>query len=143
MGSNLHPTNILNDLNIIQRRLLELQQLGRLHQVLELQGALGHVVRLAPLLYPGDVVVDLEAALPREEVAAHEEVVEGRHADEAEEIFGHLDRDGNGDVSLDEMTMLLVTAGQERRNRAASMQDISQAIAVLDRLLSVFVLLGE
>lgn len=71
------------------------------------------------------------------------DVLGSQHADEAEEIFVHLDRDGNGDVSLDEMTMLVVSAGEERKNRATSMRDISQAIAVLDRLLSLFVLLGQ
>ncbi|KAK4508811.1 hypothetical protein PRZ48_002550 [Zasmidium cellare] len=61
---------------------------------------------------------------------------------EAEEIFALLDRDANGDVSLDEMTLLIVNAGQERKNRASSMHDISQAIAVLDRLLSLVVLVA-
>lgn len=62
---------------------------------------------------------------------------------EADEIFALLDRDRNGDVSLDEMEMLVVNAGLERKNRATSMHDISQAIAVLDNLLSLFVLLGK
>jgi small-conductance mechanosensitive channel len=61
---------------------------------------------------------------------------------EAEEIFHALDRDGNGDVSLEEMTLLVTNVGQERKNRAASMHDISQAIAVLDRLLSLVVLIA-
>ena len=39
--------------------LLELEKIGRLHQVLKLQSALWHVVRLAPLLYTSDVVLDL------------------------------------------------------------------------------------
>ncbi|KAK5113370.1 hypothetical protein LTR62_003470 [Meristemomyces frigidus] len=60
-------------------------------------------------------------------------------AEMAEEMFHILDRDGNGDVSLEEMTTLLVDVAQERKDRAASMHDISQAIAVLDRLLSLFV----
>lgn len=70
------------------------------------------------------------------------DVLGEQHAGEAEEIFSHLDVDGNGDVSLHEMTMLVVNAGLERRNRATSMQDISQAIAVLDRLLSLIVLIA-
>lgn len=70
------------------------------------------------------------------------EVMGQQRTAEAEDIFGLLDRDGNGDVSLEEMTMLVVEAGQERKNRATSMHDISQAIAVLDRLLSVVVLLA-
>ena len=65
-----------------------------------------------------------------------------QRADEAEEIFAALDRDGNGDVSLDEMTMLVVRVGHDRKNRAKSMHDIGQAIAVLDRLLCVVVLVA-
>lgn len=62
--------------------------------------------------------------------------------EEAEEIFAALDKDCNGDVSLDEMTMLVVEVGMERKNRAKSMHDINQAIAVLDRLLSLVVLIA-
>ena len=40
-------------------RLLELEKLGGLHQVLQLQSALGHVVRLAPLLDTSDIILDL------------------------------------------------------------------------------------
>ncbi|KAK3642204.1 hypothetical protein LTR22_016220 [Elasticomyces elasticus] len=70
------------------------------------------------------------------------EVLGQQHSDAAEEIFHALDRDGNGDVSLEEMEMLVVNVGHERHNRAASMQDISQAIGVLDSLLSVLVLVA-
>lgn len=71
------------------------------------------------------------------------EVLGAERTELAEEIFHILDRDDNGDVSLDEMTYLIVDAGNERKDRAASMQDISQAIAVLDRLLSLVVLIGQ
>ncbi|KAK3717388.1 hypothetical protein LTR37_005777 [Vermiconidia calcicola] len=70
------------------------------------------------------------------------EVLGSHRSDEAEEIFGALDRDGNGDVSLEEMTMLVTSIGQERKNRATSMHEIGQAIAVLDRLLSFVVLVA-
>ncbi|KAH0284548.1 hypothetical protein M436DRAFT_68139 [Aureobasidium namibiae CBS 147.97] len=60
-------------------------------------------------------------------------------AEEADEIFNALDKDCNGDVSLDEMTMLVMEVGLERKNRASSMHDISQAIEVLDRMLVVVV----
>lgn len=62
--------------------------------------------------------------------------------EEAEDIFHLLDRDGNGDVSLEEMTLLVVGVGQERKNVAASMHDIGEAIAVLDRLLSLVVVVA-
>ncbi|WPG98233.1 Hypothetical protein R9X50_00102100 [Acrodontium crateriforme] len=69
--------------------------------------------------------------------------VRGYHLREhAEKIFEVLDGDENGDISLDEMTMFVVRVATERRNRMASMHDISQAIAVLDRLLSLVVLAG-
>lgn len=68
------------------------------------------------------------------------EILGEQQNQKVDEIFGLLDRDGNGDVSLDEMEMLVVQAGQDRKNRATSMHDISQAIAVLDRLLSAVVL---
>jgi hypothetical protein len=71
------------------------------------------------------------------------DVLGPQHKDEADEIFAHLDKDGNGDVSLDEMIMLVVDAAQDRKNRTNSMQDISHAISVLDRLLSLVVLIGE
>lgn len=66
----------------------------------------------------------------------------GREAD-SEEIFNILDRDGNGDVSIDEMTMLIVGCGRERKDRASSIQDISSAIAVLDRIMTIIVIIGE
>ncbi len=62
--------------------------------MLELERALGHVVALAPLLDAGDVVVDLQASLPREEVPAHEQVVKGRDADQAEQLRDRLGDDG-------------------------------------------------
>nr|POF04480.1 putative mscs family protein c2c4.17c [Quercus suber] len=70
------------------------------------------------------------------------EVLGAQHADEVDEIFTTLDRDGNGDVSLEEMTMLVLGVGTERKNRAVSMHDISQAIAVLDKMLSLAVLVA-
>lgn len=70
------------------------------------------------------------------------EVLGDSRAAESEAIFLALDRDGNGDVSLDEMTMLVVGLGEERKNRATSMQDISHAIGVLDKLLSFIVLIA-
>ncbi|KAF2725043.1 hypothetical protein K431DRAFT_216794 [Polychaeton citri CBS 116435] len=70
------------------------------------------------------------------------EVLGYRRLEEAEEIFEALDRDDNGDVSVNEMIQLVIDVGQERKNRATSMHDISQAIAVLDKLLGFVVLLA-
>lgn len=80
----------------------------------------------------------------RSELYKHDltEVLGRERAEQCDEIFAALDRDGNGDVSLEEMTALVVTAGQERRNRQASMQDVAQAIGVLDKMLSLVVLVA-
>ncbi|KAF2225547.1 Mechanosensitive ion channel-domain-containing protein [Elsinoe ampelina] len=57
------------------------------------------------------------------------------HREEAEEAFMALDRDGNGDISLDEMILTVVEFGRERKSIATSMHDVDQAITVLDGLL--------
>lgn len=68
------------------------------------------------------------------------EVLGHSRFDEAEDIFNVLDRDGNGDVSLEEMTMFVIDVSEDRKNRTVSMQDISYVIGVLDSLLSLVVL---
>jgi small-conductance mechanosensitive channel len=54
---------------------------------------------------------------------------------EAEEAFGAIDRDGNGDVSLEEMIATTTDIGRARKSIASSMHDVDQAIHVLDGLL--------
>lgn len=39
--------------------------------------------------------------------------------------------------------MLIVGCGRERKDRASSIQDISSAIAVLDRIMTIIVIIGE
>ncbi|TKA58227.1 hypothetical protein B0A49_10996, partial [Cryomyces minteri] len=83
-------------------------------------------------------------------------VVEGREAlyqedflevlgqdrqEEALECFAALDRDGNGDISLDEMILTIAEFGRERTSIASSMHDVDQAINVLDRLLQTVALI--
>lgn len=58
---------------------------------------------------------------------------------EAEECFAALDRDGNGDISLEEMIHMVNQIGQERRVVVSSMHDVDQAINVLNRLLTTIV----
>ena len=70
------------------------------------------------------------------------DVLGDNREEQAEEVFAALDENGNGDVSLDEMTMLILRLGRERRNRTITMLEIKEAIAVLDRLLSGVVLLA-
>ncbi|RMZ28410.1 hypothetical protein D0859_07502 [Hortaea werneckii] len=64
------------------------------------------------------------------------------HREQAEESFAVLDRDANGDVSLDEMIMVVREMSRERKAIATSMHDVDQAISVLDNLLSAVVLIA-
>ena len=71
-----------------------------------------------------------------------EDVVEVLGADrrtEAEEAFACLDRDGNGDISLDEMVLTVCEFGKDRHSIANSLHDVDQAITVLDSLLLVII----
>lgn len=76
------------------------------------------------------------------EALYHEDIVEVLGADhhaEAEEAFAILDRDGNGDISLDEMILTVCEFGKDRHSIANSLHDVDQAINVLDSLLCVIV----
>ncbi|KAI9728241.1 MAG: hypothetical protein M1834_007734 [Cirrosporium novae-zelandiae] len=55
--------------------------------------------------------------------------------EEAEEAFAAIDRDGNGDISLDEMIMTVCEIARTRRSISTSMHDVDAAIHVLDNLL--------
>lgn len=66
-----------------------------------------------------------------------EEVLGPARKDDAEEAFAALDTDGNGDISLDEMIIKVVDIGRGRKDIAASMRDVGQAIGVLDSVLCV------
>lgn len=84
-------------------------------------------------------VVEGKDALYQEDII---EVLRPDHHDEAIECFACLDRDGNGDISLDEMILTVCEFGRERHSIANSLHDVDQAINVLDSLLCtvVFVL---
>jgi hypothetical protein len=81
-------------------------------------------------------VVEGKNELSQEDIV--EVLGDERHV-EAEECFSALDRDGNGDISLDEMILTVTEFGRERKSIATSMHDVDQAINVLDRLLSTVV----
>ena len=110
---HIHPTDVLDNLDIAERGFLQLQQLGRLHQVLELQDALRHVVALAPLLNPCDVVVDLQPSLPGQEVASQEKVVEGCNTYELQQFCHCLVDDGLLNVVCPHGLVNLVEQAQE------------------------------
>lgn len=69
------------------------------------------------------------------------EVLGPLHREDAEECFAAIDADGNGDISLDEMIRKVVEISRERKAIANSMKDISQALAVFDKILLFVVLL--
>ncbi|KAI3327539.1 serine/threonine protein kinase [Xylariaceae sp. AK1471] len=83
-------------------------------------------------------VVEGKDALYAEDIA---EVLGSVHRDEAEECFGAIDADSNGDISLDEMIRKVVEISKERKAIANSMQDIGQALGVFDKILLFIVLL--
>lgn len=81
-------------------------------------------------------VVEGKDALYQEDI---EEVLGHDRVQEAEECFSALDRDGNGDISLDEMVLTVCEIGRERHSIANSLHDVDQAINVLDSLLCTIV----
>lgn len=81
-------------------------------------------------------VVEGKEALYREDIL---EVLGSDHRDEAEEAFSTLDRDANGDISLDEMVLTICDFGKERHSITNSLHDVDQAIHVLDKLLCTIV----
>ena len=81
-------------------------------------------------------VVEGKDALYQEDI---EEVLGLDRSQEAQECFGALDRDGNGDISLDEMILTVCEFGRERHSIANSLHDVDQAINVLDSLLCTIV----
>ena len=83
-------------------------------------------------------VVEGRGALYKGDIA---EVLGPDRRVEADECFACLDRDGNGDVSLDEMILTVCEFGRERHSIANSMHDVDQAIDVLDSLLCTVVLI--
>ncbi|KAF2761071.1 hypothetical protein EJ05DRAFT_251504 [Pseudovirgaria hyperparasitica] len=84
------------------------------------------------------LVVEGRNALYADDIA---EVLGADRTAEADECFSTLDRDGNGDISLEEMILTVTELGRERKSIATSMHDVDQAINVLDGLLSTVVLI--
>jgi hypothetical protein len=54
---------------------------------------------------------------------------------EAEEWFTAVDRDGNGDISLEEMILIVTEYARQRKSINSSMHDVDQAIDALDGLI--------
>jgi hypothetical protein len=69
------------------------------------------------------------------------EVMGPARQQEAEECFNSLDRDGNGDISLDEMILTVTDYSRQRKSLNSSMHDVDQAINALDGLLLTIALI--
>ncbi|KAJ8097214.1 Mechanosensitive ion channel-domain-containing protein [Lipomyces tetrasporus] len=63
-------------------------------------------------------------------------------AELADECMAMLDRDSNGDVSLDEIVLMFLELGREKKSVARSMHDVDNAIDVLNNVLTTIVLLA-
>jgi hypothetical protein len=63
------------------------------------------------------------------------EVMGPGRQEEAEECFAALDRDGNGDISLEEMILTVTDFARQRKSINSSMHDVDQAINALDGLI--------
>ncbi|KAK9428444.1 Mechanosensitive ion channel-domain-containing protein [Lipomyces doorenjongii] len=78
----------------------------------------------------------------REVVSAHlDEHGDANDSSEfAEECMAMLDRDGNGDVSLDEIVFVFLELGREKKSVSRSMHDVDNAINVLNNVLTTVVI---
>ena len=83
-------------------------------------------------------VVEGRDALYRDDLI---EVLGSNRRTEAEECFACLDRDNNGDISLDEMILTVTEFGRERKSIASSMHDVDQAIVSIHDYYYIFSLL--
>lgn len=81
-------------------------------------------------------VIEGKEALYQDDII---DVLGHEHEEEAMEAFGALDRDMNGDISLDEMIQVITQMSRDRKAIATSMHDVDQAINVLDRMLMTIV----
>ncbi|KAK8252690.1 Mechanosensitive ion channel-domain-containing protein [Phyllosticta capitalensis] len=85
-------------------------------------------------------VVEGKNALYPEDI---KEVLGADRETEADEAFTALDADGNGDVNLEEMILMVTEIGRTRKSVATSISDVSQAINVLDDMLCVVVFVAS
>ncbi|ODM14862.1 hypothetical protein SI65_09614 [Aspergillus cristatus] len=59
--------------------------------------------------------------------------------EEAETVFAMLDKDFNGDLSMDELEAVLVEIGRERKAITSSLKDLDSVVSRLGNVLDVFV----
>ncbi|RMD39989.1 hypothetical protein DV735_g5148, partial [Chaetothyriales sp. CBS 134920] len=82
------------------------------------------------------LVLEGRYALYRDDI---QDVLGPDHEQDAEEAFDTLDADGNGDISLDELTLRLIEFGRDRLSVTHSVRDLDQAIHILDSVLLAIV----
>lgn len=70
------------------------------------------------------------------------EVLGEEYREEAEEAFGLIDADLNGDISLEEMILKVVAIGSERKAISEGMKDIGQALQAFDKVLMFVVFIA-
>ena len=61
--------------------------------------------------------------------------------EEAETVFAMLDKDLNGDLSMDELEAVLVEIGRERKAITSSLKDLDSVVSRLGNVLDVFVII--
>ena len=158
VGTNLHSKRTSRNNSGVATPLRLIQNVGRIgDQITSAFGRVAHEVTGKDVFNPtGSHAIVLEALERKEACEALARriwmslVVEGKDAlyqedvqevlaehtpEEAIEAFQAVDRDGNGDVSLDEMIMTICEIGRERKAVANSLHNIDSAINVLDNLL--------
>jgi hypothetical protein len=103
-------------------------------RALETQEASEALARRLWLSFTDDAESDV---LTEEDIAR---ILGAGREDDALDIFLALDKDENGDISLEEMILLLTQFSRDKSDIERSMHDIGQAVKSLDRILEVFLL---
>ncbi|KAG9959722.1 hypothetical protein KCU61_g7181, partial [Aureobasidium melanogenum] len=94
---------------------------------------------LAIRLYRSFTAAGSQAEISESDVA---QVLGPTRSQDAQDIFLALDKDENGDVSLEEMTSLITQTSKDKHSMRRGLHDIGQAIQSLDNLLCSIVLLA-
>ncbi|KAI4761457.1 hypothetical protein E4T52_06394 [Aureobasidium sp. EXF-3400] len=94
---------------------------------------------LAIRLYRSFTAAGSQGEISESDVA---QVLGPTRSQEAQDIFHALDKDENGDVSLEEMTSLITQTSNDKHSMRRGLYDIGQAIQSLDNLLCLIVLLA-
>lgn len=94
---------------------------------------------LAIRLYRSFIAAGSQGEISESDVA---QVLGPTRFQEAQDIFHALDKDENGDVSLEEMTSLITQTSKDKHSMRRGLHDIGQAIQSLDNLLCLIVLLA-